>query len=64
MFLYFTLNAAKSYNTATGTQKEKKPRIPIQQIKVTLICRQTEVISTSPLLACGTVSFNVQMHQV
>lgn len=23
MFLYFTLNAAKSYNTATGTQKEK-----------------------------------------
>lgn len=43
-------------------RKNTKNTYSTNQIKVTLICRQTEVISTSPLLACGSVSFNVQMH--
>lgn len=61
MFLYFTLNAAKSYNTATGTQKEKHQEYLFNKSNQS---HWFEVISTSPLLACGTVSFNVQMHLV
>lgn len=45
-------------------KKNTKNTYATNKMKVTLICSQTEVISTSPLLACGTVSFNAQMHLV